>query len=83
MTAFLAGLRRECYMTAKRKAMGAQRMTRKMPVKTSADERSVEAHNEVAAGARDILFARLRAQPVQDLGRWTREELYKDRRSQS
>ncbi len=38
----------------------------------------VEAHDEVAASARDVLFARLRAQPVQDIGRWTREELYED-----
>jgi prevent-host-death family protein len=38
----------------------------------------VEAHGEVAASARDVLFARLRTQPVQDIGRWTREELYAD-----
>jgi prevent-host-death family protein len=39
----------------------------------------VEAH-EVAAGALGALLARLRAQPIQDIGRWTREELYEDRR---
>lgn len=38
----------------------------------------VEARDGIAAGARDVLFARLRAQPAQDIGRWTREELYED-----
>jgi hypothetical protein len=63
-------------MTLERKAMGARVMTRRTPMKTSADERAVEAHNEVAAAARDVLFARLRAQSIQNIGRWTREELY-------
>ncbi len=56
--------------------MGARVMTRRTPMNTSADERTVEAHNEVAAGARDVLSARLRAQSIQNIGRWTREELY-------
>jgi prevent-host-death family protein len=34
--------------------------------------------DNVAAGARSALFARLRSQRVVDVGRWTREELYKD-----
>jgi lysophospholipid acyltransferase (LPLAT)-like uncharacterized protein len=37
-------------------------------------------HDEVASGARAALLARLRAQPVVEVGRWTREELYEDDR---
>jgi prevent-host-death family protein len=40
----------------------------------------IEARDAIAAGARTALLARLRAQPIQDIGRWTREELYEDRR---
>jgi prevent-host-death family protein len=32
-----------------------------------------------ARGARAALFERLRTQPVVDIGRWSREELYEDR----
>jgi prevent-host-death family protein len=32
----------------------------------------------IAAGARDSLLSRLRSQRVQDVGRWTRDELYED-----
>jgi prevent-host-death family protein len=32
----------------------------------------------VAAGARSALFARLRAERVTNIGRWTRDELYDD-----
>jgi prevent-host-death family protein len=35
-------------------------------------------HDEVAAGARAVLLARLRAEPVVEIGRWTRAELYED-----
>jgi hypothetical protein len=31
-------------------------------------------------GARAALIARLRSQPVVDIGRWTRDELYEDQR---
>jgi prevent-host-death family protein len=33
---------------------------------------------EVVAGARTALLARLRAEPVTKIDRWTRDELYKD-----
>lgn len=33
-----------------------------------------------AAGARRALFSRLETQPVVDVGRWTRDELYEDDR---
>jgi prevent-host-death family protein len=32
--------------------------------------------DEGSAGAREALLARLRAEPVVDVGRWTRDELY-------
>jgi prevent-host-death family protein len=35
-------------------------------------------HHNVAAGARAMLLARLRSQPVIDIGPWTRDELYDD-----
>ena len=34
--------------------------------------------DEVAPGARDVLLARLRSQPVVRAGRWTRDQLYED-----
>ena len=34
--------------------------------------------DQTATGARTALLARLRAEPVVDIGRWTREELYAD-----
>ena len=37
-------------------------------------------HDKVVSAARKILFDRLRSQPVRNVGRWTREELYKDDR---
>lgn len=36
--------------------------------------------DQTTRGARAALFARLRAQPVLDLGRWSRDELYEDAR---
>ncbi|HJU18113.1 MAG TPA: hypothetical protein VJ770_16795 [Stellaceae bacterium] len=54
-----------------------------MPTKAGADEQPVKAHGAVAAGALDTLFARLRTRPVQDIGRWAREELYEDRHGRS
>ena len=36
--------------------------------------------DRVAAGAKAALLARLRSQPVIDVGRWTRDELYEDER---
>ena len=36
------------------------------------------AHDEVMTAARTALITRLRSQPVVDIGRWTREELYED-----
>jgi len=33
---------------------------------------------EMAAGARRALLARLRAEPIVEIGRWTRDELYED-----
>ena len=41
---------------------------------------SVGAHDEVMTAARAALIARLRSQPVVDIGRWTRDELYEDQR---
>ena len=39
----------------------------------------LEAHRDVRAAARDVLFRRLRAQPAsRRAGRWTREELYEE-----
>ena len=35
-------------------------------------------HDDVAAGARTALLARLRRQPVVRVERWTRDELYED-----
>jgi len=37
-------------------------------------------HEDVAAGARSALLSRLKKQPVIQVGRWTREELYEDGR---
>lgn len=37
-------------------------------------------HDEVAASARTALLARLRSEPVVEIGRWTRDELYEDAR---
>jgi prevent-host-death family protein len=37
-------------------------------------------HDDVARGARDALLARLRAEKVVEIGRWTRDELYEDER---
>jgi prevent-host-death family protein len=33
-------------------------------------------HSRFAEKARTVLFARLRAQPVVEIGRWSRDELY-------
>jgi prevent-host-death family protein len=35
-------------------------------------------HAAVAAGARTALLARLRAERVVEIGRWTRDEMYED-----
>jgi prevent-host-death family protein len=35
-------------------------------------------NDRVLSAARTVLFARLRSQPVLDVGRWTRDELYED-----
>ena len=40
----------------------------------------VSRHDELMAGARAALLARLRAEPVVEIGRWTRDELYEDGR---
>jgi prevent-host-death family protein len=37
-------------------------------------------HEAVAASARHALLARLESQPVVQVGRWTRDELYEDER---
>lgn len=37
-------------------------------------------HEDVAAGARSALLSRLKKQPVIQVGRWTREELYEEGR---
>jgi len=37
-----------------------------------------EYDERTAQGARDALLARLRAAPVVDVGRWTRDELYEE-----
>jgi prevent-host-death family protein len=34
--------------------------------------------DDVAAGARAVLLARLRAEPVVEIGRWRRADLYED-----
>jgi prevent-host-death family protein len=34
--------------------------------------------DELVSGARDVLLARLRSQPVVRAGRWTRDQLYED-----
>jgi len=36
--------------------------------------------DRVATSAKAALLARLRSQPVMDVGRWTRDELYEDER---
>jgi len=43
--------------------------------------RIVPAHQRAtsAAAGRDLLVQRLAAQPVTDIGRWSRDELYEDR----
>ena len=38
----------------------------------------VSESDEVASGARDLLLARLRSQPVVRADRWTRDQLYED-----
>jgi len=39
----------------------------------------IERHDDVTrATAREALIARLRSQPVVDIGHWTRDELYDD-----
>ncbi len=35
-------------------------------------------HDRTSDGARAALLARLRAEPVANIGRWTRDELYED-----
>lgn len=37
-----------------------------------------ETNGRVSRAARATLFKRLRAEPVKDIGRWRREELYED-----
>jgi antitoxin (DNA-binding transcriptional repressor) of toxin-antitoxin stability system len=37
-----------------------------------------DANEEVWAGARETLLARLRLQPAVEASRWTRDELYQD-----
>jgi prevent-host-death family protein len=37
-------------------------------------------HEEVVTGARTTLLSRLEKQPVIEVGRWTRDELYEDER---
>lgn len=37
-----------------------------------------EEDDRIMAGARAALLCRLRAEPVVDVGRWTRDELYED-----
>jgi prevent-host-death family protein len=38
----------------------------------------VTEHDRTSAGARAALLDRLRAEPVTNIGRWTRDELYED-----
>jgi prevent-host-death family protein len=38
----------------------------------------VGSHDAAMVRARANLFARLKSQPVKNIGRWTREELYSD-----
>jgi prevent-host-death family protein len=38
----------------------------------------VTEHDRTSEGARAALLARLRAEPVANIGRWTRDELYED-----
>ncbi len=40
----------------------------------------IDEHEKVATGAFKALFARLEAQPVMDIGPWTRDELYERER---
>ncbi|HEV2099670.1 MAG TPA: type II toxin-antitoxin system prevent-host-death family antitoxin [Stellaceae bacterium] len=40
----------------------------------------VDQADTVRAGARETLLARLQAEPVAEIGRWTRNELYEDGR---
>lgn len=40
----------------------------------------VPARDPTAAKAKEMLLARLAAQPVIDIGPWTRDELYEDKR---
>jgi prevent-host-death family protein len=37
-----------------------------------------EAHNRAGQGARAVLLSRLRSEPVVDVGRWTRDQLYEE-----
>jgi prevent-host-death family protein len=37
-----------------------------------------EHDDRTARGARAVLLSRLRSEPVVDVGRWTRDELYED-----
>ncbi len=38
----------------------------------------VTEHDRTSEGARAALLARLRSEPVMNIGRWTRDELYKN-----
>ena len=38
----------------------------------------VDRGNRIAESAKEALLARLEAEPVVDIGRWTRDELYED-----
>jgi prevent-host-death family protein len=38
----------------------------------------VTEHDRASEGARAALLARLRAEPVTNIGRWSRDELYED-----
>jgi prevent-host-death family protein len=38
----------------------------------------VTEHDRTSEGARAVLLDRLRAEPVTNIGRWTRDELYED-----
>ena len=38
----------------------------------------IAAHDTTSSGARAALLARLRAEPVVSIGRWSRDELYED-----
>jgi hypothetical protein len=40
----------------------------------------VTEHDRTSEGVRTALLDRLRAEPVMNVGRWTRDELYEDER---